>query len=186
MPRPRPLRESIAEPKFLLEHLEWTSWQKVMTPDLEGRSSQWPCVCLVSGCAPGLYKKTLTSPARRCRQSALYEFAVQAPSSGRRMVAYVTATQGIRQPSRWTDTLLHTNLIKGAVDDVLRKGCSVWFRMVSMDSKTTVKVGNKEVTGPFAAKLALLSKYNYAWNGRHKRDIEFKWVMITCNITVTS
>ncbi|XP_041378786.1 uncharacterized protein LOC121391111 [Gigantopelta aegis] len=138
-------RENVPENNFMLRDLRWSPWVKVVCPDKP--DDTWE---KKRGERRG-YRKIRIFPGKTTLP-ALYEVAVQSQRRSRRHVVFSRFAKRIPADVGWESRLLGRSDVRRQVDEVVKSGCSLFIRRVTLRSKTTAQNA-----------LTSLRLYDYAW-----------------------
>ena len=107
---------------FLLRDLSWSQWKLAIRPD---EKDLWR---KRNGDGCGYRAPTGLLFNGRTRIPAMYEVAVQPKNRARRFVVYCKTSKGFGNKATWEKNLLGKKDIHAQIDEVVRKGCSVYIR----------------------------------------------------------
>ena len=148
-------REKIDDEDFCLNQLNWSSWKPAMAPVAMDTKQEW---IERRGERPGVRNVDLFTSS--CHKPAVYEFAVQPPSSDNLHPVLSRATAGFTG-NHWDTKLLNGLSVEAQVDRVLKRGCKVFVRRAPFSRP--IKNKNLEVSTINELRSLIQKTYDYAW-----------------------
>ncbi|XP_033751973.1 LOW QUALITY PROTEIN: uncharacterized protein LOC117335841 [Pecten maximus] len=146
----KPRRENVSESNFALSGRKWSNWQTCLSCD-KTDSDLWE---KRNGGHLGFRRKQIFDG--KLTRPTIYEFSVQTTPGHKRHIMYSKLCHGMTSPDKWEHRLLGQKDIRGQVEDILSKGCSVAVRRLKLVNRKTSK--SKAINS--------LRCYDYAWR-RH-------------------
>ncbi|XP_046566858.1 uncharacterized protein LOC124275375 isoform X3 [Haliotis rubra] len=148
-------REEVFENNFSLRDMDWSSWIKVISPDVPlKQEAQWE---KRRGANPGFRKRTVFKSKNN--KPAVYEFSVQTIKYGRRCVVFSMFCHHIPDNVNWETRLLGNKIIRAQVNNIVSQNCSVFVR----------RVVYRMVSGHVKS-VALMKSYDYSWRRLRSRS----------------
>lgn len=161
---PRLRRENVPECNFMLREMKWSSWQLVISPDV---NTELNITNKRRGAEHGYRVSDIFGG--RTKVPALYEIAVQTKHRGRKHVLYSKLCRhGFRCSGNWERSLFTKSDLRAQIDKVVEKKCSVFIRRVVI----------KGAKASEQARYSLV-KYDYAWKAIRSVRSDHRYVTKT-------
>ncbi|OWF53078.1 uncharacterized protein LOC110446844 [Mizuhopecten yessoensis] len=144
---PKVRRENVPESHFALSSRKWSDWQTCLSCD-KTDSDLWE---KRNGAHFGYRRKDIFDG--KLTRPTIYEFAVQIVPGHKRHIVYSKLCHGLTFADTWERRLLGQKDVRGQIEDILSKGCSVAVRRL--------KLVNRKISK--AKAVNSLRCYDYAW-----------------------